>query len=247
MQRNPFQYAICLVTVLLLVSCATAPERQPASALPPPPPIIAEEIPQFPWPPPEASARSNVPNNLLLRSDDQSEPEQPTLADIESRISSALDAAGYTEKSYYAIPDGFALATRLEQIEVDGTPKAGLERWALGVGRLRDFSLIAYLKALFTANVGYFRVIAFVVTPHSFSYSDDRVGRDEALEWLRDGLNRLPPLIGEQVYTPHHSCTALIYEFEKNDVEEQARIRTPGKLTGRIHLERSGVWGSLRR
>ena len=202
---------------------------------------VREEIPQFPWPPPETSARSDVPNNFLLRS----ETEQPTLADIESRIRSALDAAGYTEKSYYAVPDGFALVTRLEQIEVDGTPKAGVERWALAIGPLRDFSLVAYLRALFTANVGYFRVIVFVVTPHPFSYSNARIGRNDAIEWLRYGLNRLPPSIGEKAYTSYHYCTALIYEFEKNDVEEKARTRTPGRLTGRIHLKRSGVWGLL--
>jgi hypothetical protein len=167
------------------------------------------------------------------------------LRDVDARLNEALGKAGYFEKSYYAVPGGFALVTRLEQMNPDGTPKPEPQRWAAEIGPLREFSLSAYLRALFTSNPGYFRVIAFIVTPHPFSYAGARVNREDAIRWLQEGLNKLPSSIGESQYSADHSCTALIYEFEKSDPNQAARTRIPGGLTGRAHLEKSRLWSAL--
>jgi hypothetical protein len=205
---------------------------------------VAVQTPRFPWPPPQASARADIPDKLLRHA----RTEKLALRDIDRRLSAALDAAGYAEKSYFAVPDGFALVTRLEQIEADGAPKKKeSDRWATEPGRLREFSLSAYLKALFTSNVGHFRVIVFVVTSRPFSQAEAMVSRDEALAWFPEGLNRLPDAIGRRPYTAQYASTALIYEFEKSDVAKQAQTKIPGRLTGRTHLERAGVWGALQR
>ena len=85
---------------------------------PPPASEAPARSPSFPWPPPKASASSKVPDNFLR----ETETKQ-ILHDIDRRLALALDKAGYFEKSYFSVPDGFALVTRLEQINADGTPK----------------------------------------------------------------------------------------------------------------------------
>jgi len=156
MRENVWPHFLYVVGLLTVAGCAPGPRTAelPGDA----------SMPEFPRTPPPASGRCEIPRHLLL----QSEEEQPTLWEVESRIVSALYAAGHTERSYYAIEgtlDGFVLVTRLEQTKPDGTPKTGPDRWAKEVLPLRDFSLRAYLEALFKGNEGYFRVIVFIVTP----------------------------------------------------------------------------------
>jgi len=200
-------------------------------------------IPRFPWPPPKASSKDKIPDIFFRKN----EWQKIYLQNIERQISFALEGAGYFEKSYYAVPDGFAIVTRLEQINEDATSKPEPERWATKVGPLRRFSLSAYLRALFTCNSGYFRVIVFIVTPHPFIQADIQIKKDEAIEWLYAGMDKLPRLIGMLPYTNDYSCTALIYEFEKVDATMDAISRVPGLHTARNHLLKSKLWSKLRR
>lgn len=203
------------------------------------------DIPNFPWPPPKASAISELPDNFLRGVNS----EQLYLRDIDSHISSALKETGYFEKRYFAVPDGFAIVTRLEQINEDGTPKALPQRWAIDVGPLREFTFAAYFRALFTSNPGYFRVIVFIVTHFPFSQSDIKIDKTQAIKWLHEGLNKLPESIGKISYTRNYSCTALVYEFKKERSEEpdSVKILLPGRFTGRTHLVSSKLWNYLER
>jgi phospholipid/cholesterol/gamma-HCH transport system substrate-binding protein len=200
------------------------------------------EVPEFPWPPPNASAKEEIPDQFLRETE-----LRQTLQNINQRLRSALDKAGYFEKSYFSVPEGFAIVTRLEQINADGTSKPDRQRWATKVGPLREFSLSAYLQALFESNIGYFRVIVFIVTNIPFSQADTQVDRDQALGWQREGLNRLPLSIGSLPYSKDHYCTALIYEFEKIDSEQEAVAKIPGRHIGRNHLIKSKLWSKLER
>ena len=221
---------------------------------PPPPPVTAQpstgaggptrdEIPQFPWPPPRASAMALLPRSFLTA------PGSPPvlLADVSARLVTALDQCGYSEHSFYAVPDGFALVTQLEQINPDGTPKQPPARWAADVPPLRSFSLSDYLKALFTANPGHYRIIVFVVTSHPFSQAEASVGREEAEGWLASGLNRLPDTIGRLRFSEAVVCTALIYEFEQPEAGKEPTILSPSDLTGTDHLAKSRLWDVLKR
>ncbi|MFL6236429.1 MAG: hypothetical protein ACJ76N_25085 [Thermoanaerobaculia bacterium] len=161
-------------------------------------------------------------------------------------MSNALDDAGYNEKSYYSVPDGFALVSRLEQIDADGTSKPLPARWAADVGPLQNFSLNRYLQALFTANPGFFRVLVFVVTPHPFSQTKVKVQREEAMEWLSAGLNQLPEEIGGVELSSRYSCTALIYEFEQPRSRGSVVLKRPSHLTGQIHLQKAKLWNAMR-
>lgn len=213
---------------------------RPTASIKPP---SSDDIPSFPWPPPQASATDTVPRTLLLAPGAQT----ALLGDVNHRLVAALESSGYVGKSYYAVPDGFALVTQLEQINADGTSRPVPDRWAANVGTLRSFSLSEYLKALFTANVGHYRIIVFVLTPHPFSQSDAKVTREQALSWIPKGANQLPSSIAEQAFTPDFACTALIYEFEELHAGAAATLVAPSNLSGRDHLSKSNVLSALGR
>jgi hypothetical protein len=218
-------------------------------AMPPPPPPPAPKpesawsakFPQFPWPPPRASATVVLPDEFVRR------PADSVLrwGDVDRTLTSALDACGYFDRSYYAVPDGFAIVTRLEQMQADGTSKAPPDRWAVEYKPVASFSLASYLRALFTANPGFYRIIVFVVTSQSFSQSPNGVTRNEALKWLQGGLDRLPADLAGREYTGQFACTALIYQFEQPGSAEGAKLDVPSDLPGRTQLERAKLWQAL--
>ncbi len=194
----------------------------------------------FPWPPPRASVVEVVPRDLLeLKHGDT------LLKDVDRRLSEALSASGYFDSRYYDVPGGFALVTRMEQIESDGSPKPGSERWALNISAA-NFSLEAYLKALFRGRPGYYRIIAFIVCPHDVEQSDATITERWAKEWLKRGLNRLPQVLGDLKFSQSdYACTALIYEFERVQEASRIEVRCPGQIAGRDHLVKAGIWESL--
>ena len=200
-----------------------------------------EYYPAFSWPPPLASTRIVIPRQFL----EQSKKEKKYIYDIDKLLSNALSLAGYSEKSYYSVPNGFALATRLEQINADGTPKKRSLRWKVELPSLESFSLRSYITALFTAPTGFYRVIVFVVVPHPFTEVRVPIVRSQALKWLSQGSNELPNSIKEREYSEDYSCTALIYEFEKPKFIKDANITMPSRLQAQIHLVKSGLWKRL--
>ncbi|MFX0135520.1 MAG: DUF4384 domain-containing protein [Candidatus Hodarchaeota archaeon] len=202
---------------------------------------LIDSLPIFPWPPPQASSWMVIPYNMIRTSSN----ELLTFKDVNQKFERALSSCGYSDKSYYAILDGFAIVTRLEQINQDGTPKEPPERWLLDVQPLRIFSLKEYLKALFTAKVGYYRIIVFIFSPHSFSHTAAKVSSQEAQEWFSPGGNTLPSSIEQKVYSKKYKCTALIYEFEQYGSDERPEVKSPGRLTAKTHLEQANLWQML--
>lgn len=198
-----------------------------------------EQMPKFPWPPPEASAFHKIPNSLLVKQDTTS-----TFGDIANRIETALDGAGYTQISYYAVPDGFAMVTQLEQIDEDGNPKEP-GRWSEKYKPISKFSLKHIVKSLLTARKGLWRVTVFIVTSHDFQQQDVEITPGDVIEWLRDGWFRLPPSIAWISYSDFHYCTALIYEFEQTKPNQEAECKSTSEITGKLHLERGGIWRRL--
>jgi hypothetical protein len=200
-----------------------------------------DNIPKFPsWPPPQASANMDIPRDLLLKN-----ISRPLVMDAATRLLSALDQAGYGERSFYAVPGGFALVSRIEHIYPDGRPKEGDERWPLTTQPPRIFSLSSYIRALLTSDPGFYRVIAFVVTSRPLVQSGAFTKYSSPRDWVWAGANRLPTTIAFLGYTNEVSCTALIYEFQQVSRNADAILHVPGSLTGRTHLERSSLLGAL--
>lgn len=256
-----------LLLCILAVSCAEhqrigsrpTAAKPPAEAPPPPPPPPppplkdgnptpppgtasadgGESIPPFPWPPPTASATEELPRAMF----EQRAPLS-TLGNLNDILVSALQTTGYFEKSYYAVPRGFALATRLEQISDDGSSKTPPDRWSAGPPHLEHFSIAEYVHALFTENPGHYRVVVFVVTDMPFAETGTPVSLSEAQKWLTGGANKLPASIASSALGQNTVCTALIYEFERSAGSAPVLLE-PSRLDAHTHLVKSGLWSAL--
>jgi hypothetical protein len=210
----------------------------PAPATTPgPSPADASAMPDFPWPPPKASAWAVVPNEFVLAG-----AATPTYQEVESRLGRALDAAGYYQRSLFAAPQGFAIVTQLERIDDSGTP-ANSSRWQMGEGSA-TFSLVAYLRRLLYAEPGRYRLVVLVVSDVPFSTSGGYLTASEASDLAGRGANALPKELARQAYSARHQCTALIYEFRKMPNREPEFV-APSPLPGRDHLVRANIWAAL--
>ncbi len=247
-----------LVAALVAMSCGCAKQAPvvasaPPSPPPPPPPQNvapapaptaavprAPAMPVFPWPPPQPSSRLVLLNSLLV-----SGQQNLNLGNVDDRITTALLGAGYSERAYFAVPDGFAIVTKLEQINNDGTSKQPPARWvATGDSGSSAFSLSGYIRALFTANAGYYRVIAFLVTDVPFAATGAAPTEDQTNSWLRNGFNTLPAEVKQKPYSAGFSCTALIYEFMRT--ESSPPTLTSNGPDAETHLQKAGIWDKLK-
>ena len=210
--------------------------------MPPPPPPPPPTIPNFPWPPPKASAFLDIPPTLL-----RTNSGETTLKHVSDRLDTTLAQNGYLEKSWYAIPNGFAVVTRLEQFHRDGLPLSGDGRWSTNVIVEKPGTLIEYIRALVGAKIGFYRVIVLTVTNVPTNQGEVNPSRDEALSWLHRGSNAIPNSIGSRKFSEDYICTAYIYEFEQRSPDDEAVQNIPSHLSAKSHLEKSGIWGSLAR
>lgn len=186
----------------------------------------------FPFPPPKASASQPLPSFYFS--------DRQTLAEVDVLLSASINACGYVEKSYFYVPDGFAMVTRLEQINEDATSKNLPDRWSPDLLPLRRFDLREYLQALFMGQSGKYRIFVFIVTPHPFMQSLESPSRSEAREWLIEGFNTLPRELGAFAFTPDHTVTTLIYEFAQQEGNPPYFVEQ-SVHTCQTHLERSRI------
>jgi tetratricopeptide (TPR) repeat protein len=195
----------------------------------------ASRLPSFPWPPPASSARYDFPQETFKR--------YRTVGEVSDAILDALRRSGYVEYSFFQTGDGgVALVTRLEKIANDGTPAAEGERWPAGFNN-DPASFIDFVRGLFYAKPGHYRVIVFVLQEASFTQSHDTVTGNTAEDWLRGGANKLPPAIRQRPFGKDSTCTALIYEFASDG---SAAVKgVVSALTGRQHLQRAGLLAVL--
>lgn len=202
---------------------------------------LGEVMPSFPWPPPEASGTYSIALDWLV-----DDPISARLRDLDGKLVAALDHVGYGQRSYWRVPGGYALTTRLERIQPNGATWTGEDRWVLQDRPAAIFSLVDYLRALFVARPGQFRVLVFVVTPQAFAAVGPEVTAETAVAWVGGGFTRLPESIGAiPLSSAPFACTALIYEFERAAESDPGRVVVPGRIEVRRHLELSGVWGEI--
>lgn len=227
----------------IIAGCTTSPPEESVD-IPTLPPTAAgspeEMLPKFPWPAPQASSREMIESALLKKVG-----SHPTLGDVNSLIITALQKIGYTEFSYFAVPKGYALVTRLEKINEDGSPKRGLERWETNRDAPYYFSLERYLRTLFTANKGFYRIVVFTVSPNILIEGKDKISEKEALDWLRTGGVSLPAELAKIPFSEKYNCAALIYEFEQIGPKTEVKFLSPGRLPTHLHLEATGFYQAL--
>lgn len=241
-----------LLTALTLGSCTPAYRGHSGPVTPGDPQTTPDRaatqawdrLDVFPIPAPKASAQAAIPNNLLVRTGRAT----PRLGDVAAKLSKALDAAGYYERSYRPAPGGFALLTRVERMNEDGT---SVERDRFKVSMtsndLRPFTLTGYLRALLTANPGYYRIIAFVVTDNLARQGSGTASAELLKGWVARGVYRLPAPVAAIPYDARYSCVAFIYQFKVTNAARSVTLLDPSPQLGRAHLEKAGVWAALSR
>jgi hypothetical protein len=223
---------------------AVAAAPPPSAAAPPPPapipppPAAPPLMPDFPWPPPAASAWDLIPNDLLLPAG-----QSTTSFDaVDGRLTRALDDAGYHQRSYFTVPNGFALVTQLERIEPSGASIAE-QRW-LTADVSGVFSLEGYFKRLLYADPGRYRLVVLIVSDVPFAANGGYLTQSDAAKLLGRGVNTLPEPVAEHQYSSRHRCTALIYEFRKS-ATPNSELVVPSPLPGRDHLMKARIWAAL--
>ena len=173
--------------------------------------LYSISIPGFDWPPPTPTTYDVMDNALA--------GNVRTLGDLDIKLTKALKVNSYPSASYYQVPNGFAMVTRIERLDEDSPDPDLMNRWDIqadpGIHSISD-----YIKALFTARKGYFRVIVFFVTDQPITSSSEIVNQQDAMAWLMKGSNLLPDEIGQKPYTSKYHNTAYVYEFEKPENSE---------------------------
>lgn len=194
------------------------------------------DLPAFPWPPPKWTSRFVLPRGLVVN-------ERPeSLGAYYDRLRSALQRARIEEWSVYAVgSDGFAIVSRMESIQSDGTPQPGGRRWSTERTPGARDSFWQYLQSLFRAEAGRYRVIAFVMTPLAVTAAADAPSRQLMDEMLRLGAAELPRSLRNRVVDSVH-CEALIYEFLRSTEDDRARLVESSELLPTQHLAAAGLW-----
>ena len=201
--------------------------------------IVAPPMPQFPWPPPPPTASLRLPDRLVAV------PKQDSLGAVFDRLRDALQRVDVGWWSVYAIEaDGFAVVTKMEAIDIDGRPKSGTERWSGPNDQLPPhFSGIGdYLRALFSARPGFYRIIVFAVTDRPSQSAGAAISADSAARLLRGGSDQLPQWLRDVPLGPDGRCVALIYEFERPTESDSARLVTTAAVGALQHLTMAGLW-----
>ncbi|MCB0545514.1 MAG: hypothetical protein KDC70_18450 [Saprospiraceae bacterium] len=203
------------------------------------PALQALTLPGFPWPPPSCHTRFELP--------EKTGAAFKTLGDADVRLRRALDAKGYSQRSYFSVPDGFALVTQLEQYNgEDGAVRNDRTRW-LDYPKKENFDgVMDYLKSLVMPQKGYFRLFVFVVTDRGFGGSAQRVSKAEATAWLSQGFNKLPASLAAANWSTGYGITALVYEFEVPESNRKPKQQCPTPhIDAQTHLKKSGIAGGL--
>lgn len=200
----------------------------------------------FPVNPPIASAWTPLPQLVAAGG-------HPTLGDFDRILSKALDQVGYGTKGYYSYPDGFALATRIEQIYPDGRPMPLPDRFSMLPPVPKLFS-IDYLKGIVAPRKGYFRVIVFIVTDRPIVQSEEYATQAQAVGWPSRGATKLPSKISKAAAPDGISATAFIYEFKNSTADDSSKLTLLDSSTiqggetlldAKQHLQEAGLWAAL--
>ncbi len=196
-------------------------------------------LPAFPWPPPACNARFELPATFLAG--------LKTLGGAEMKVRLALDAQGYAQRSYFSVPNGFALVTQLEQYNAaDGTVRNDRTRWLDYPAQDNFAGVLDYFKALVMPQKGYFRLFVLVATNQSFGGDAARVSKEQATAWLNQGFNKLPRRLAAVPLTADFDITVLVYEFEVPESNRKPVQKCPSpRFDARTHLVKSGLGSGL--
>jgi hypothetical protein len=214
----------------------------------PTPPLVVRagthDFPLFPTPVP-------TPTLHVPLSGYENWRNKSSLEVVDNHFRAQLNRAGYKERSYYRLENGFALVVRLEQIDSTGLPRREPDRWRFAISNSKgDFSLLDYFNSLRFARRGYFRVLVLTVTTQDIRFSPNKISREEMAAWVKNGRDSLPEHVKKITLTDAHRLEALIYEFKVDDVGEEPKLLPTADATPPTinqHLQWQNLWDRLNR
>lgn len=206
------------------------------------PPHCTDTTPQFPWPPPWATARVPIPRGLVTRP--ASSRAADTLGYVADSIESALRRAGI-EWAVYAIGDsGFAYVTRIEMIQPTGEPIPPPDRFPEDIATATGSSgFLGLVVSRFRARQGHFRIIAVVVTSRPVTAGPSPMTVDEAICLIHGGMPTLPATLRRRAVRDL-DVVALVYEFERLSAADSVTLRSAPMVSASRHLVAAGLWTS---
>lgn len=201
-----------------------------------------QNVPGLSWPPPAPSGRLVLPS----RTGAWAERRGLTLGEVASQVQAAMTDAGYLERSYFPVPEGFALVTRIEQIDANGAPKVAVARWNVESPAAGDSFFSKLLKGMTGAPSGLYRLFIFVVTTDDHSPTGTEPSYDDAKGWFVRGAAGPSNAMEVTRVTARHRMSVLVYEFETFG-GRNVKALLPGKLACETHLKKAGLWLGLSR
>ncbi len=199
---------------------------------------LDHNILSFPNPPPQPTCRFTFNSKLFNKC--------KTYQDVNEVLINMLNKAGYDNKTtYFLFDNGFVITTDVEQINNDATPKSINQRWLSTPSKMtgNNFSLKEYFRVLFSAQPGYYRSFAFIVSPSIYSFSANDYTKELFSKYLSQGSIGLPIRIGLTKLPEGLRVSVLIYEFKKPENSDNANLIIGG-LNGYEHLKRSFIINS---
>ena len=197
------------------------------------------QLPQFPWPPPQCG---NVKSSKVEQS------KKATLGDAERQLAAALDLNGYSNRSYFAVPGGFAIVTQLEQFDPEtGKPKEGKVRWL--DYPVREFSnLLEYFETLILPKPADCRLFLLMVLDTTYQANGKAPTHEEVSDWLEQGSRTgLPAIVKKCPLNDNFSYNVHVYEFRTFVTDKHNhRLQCKGTLNAGDHLKRAGLPTQLR-
>lgn len=197
-----------------------------------------------PWPPPKSSGLYVIPSEVLNKGG-----RPLTLGEVEKRLSLALEAEDYTERRYYTAPGGFAIATRLEQLDDSGAPRKPPDRWSSDfTPNLTSSSWADELRqyiALLRNKPGLFQILLFVVSDKTIVEGDYATSKAAASNWLAEGSTRLDPAIQRIKNTDTMECTVFVYDFESRRGDNPDSVTVTSLFPPKDQLRKAGILDKL--
>jgi hypothetical protein len=199
---------------------------------------------------PAASTRMEIPQNVFLRNN--------TMGDAALKIQDALNYAGYTDQGWFLVGQkdytggnavvGFAVVTRLEQVDDRGLPMSGATRYSINPSPASGSFLDALKLALKGAPNGKYRVFMIWVKNGPMAQLITHINSDDFQEYLRKGTKA--PLLGPLKKIPflafqrEGGCYVFVYEFERSAIDGEVHPVITG-LTAEQHLKAAGISKAL--
>jgi hypothetical protein len=197
---------------------------------------VPQEMPELHWPPPAWTTFRELRFEL---------PPQSRLGDYCREVQKIIEPAGLSDASILAIgEDGFAVMTRMEQIDAEGNALDAGRRFAIDdagqVGRPRTLS--EYFDVLFNLKPGRFRVFLVAVTARVVTRDVATGGGWKQVRTIyQSGATHLPAELADRLVSQNTRVTLLVYEFERPSRSERPRLVLGSQLTAARHAAGAGL------